>query len=319
MKKLSVILSCLLVVALLAGCVQTPPADNGDTQSSATQSTTAAQTGPTTIPVAELLSMDEVKAIALKTAGVKEKEIKGLEIDLDYDAKAKRWDYEIDFYVGNVEYELEIDAKSGAVIYYRNDHTDVPTKGTISTTSKTAAPINTTSGAPTTRPTVKKTTAAANKKELISADKAKNIALEKAKTTKDKVSRYRYELDFDDDSKRWEYEIDFYVGKVEYDVTINATDGKVLKFEKETEDDKHKATATTKPKFVDEELVRDYAVLCAGVSEEKIKDYEVELDYNEKSKLWEYEVTFKVGRLEYEITIDAVSGNQISFHKELDD
>lgn len=331
MKKLSVLFTALLVVALLVGCVQTPPVDNTPVPNDGTaqSTTTTTQSGPTTVPVSELLTINEAKDIALKTVGIDEKDAKGLEIDLDYETKEKRWDYEIDFYVDNVEYNIEIDAADGKVIHFKKDHDDAPTVQKVPTTkkptasaTKTEAPTTTTTTQTTEAPTTSETaapTTSATKADRISPKEAKSIALNKAETTEDKVSHYRYEVDYDDDQKRWEYEIDFYVGKVEYDVEIDAVSGKILKFEKETEDDKHKATATTKPTFVDKELVRDYAVLCAGVSEDKIKDYEVELDYNEKTKVWEYEVTFKVGRLEYDIVIDAVSGNTISFHKELDD
>lgn len=320
MKKFAIVISTLLVVALFVGCGQTPVVDDPSASTTSTTTTTGAETGATTIPVAELLAINEAKDIALKTVGVVEKEAKDLEIDLDYEIKEQRWDYEVDFYVDNVEYNIEIDAKSGNVIHFKKDHIDTPTVATVSVTKKTIqttkAPTTTETEAPTTKKTE---TSTSSKDDRISAKEAKSIALKKAGTTEDKVSHYRYELDYDDDFKRWEYEIDFYVGKVEYDVEIDAVTGKILKFEKETEEDKHQATATTKPNFIEEDLVWDYSVLCAGVSEDKIQDYEVDLEYNEKSKLWEYEVTFKVGRLEYEIVIDAVSGNQISFHKELDD
>ena len=311
MKKFTIVLSILMVVAVLAGCNPTPAADNEPVTTTSTTTTTVAPTGPTTIPVADLLTVKEAKEIALQTAGVKEKEISALEIDLDYETKEARWDYEVDFYVGKVEYNIEIDAKTGSVIYYRNDHKDVSTKGTISTTSGTAT---VTTNAPLT------TTAVPSEKDkLISQDEAKSIALKKAGATEDTVSNYRCEVDYDDKEKRWEYEIDFYVGKVEYDVEMDAVSGKILKFEKETEEIKHQATATTKPTFIDDELLWDYSVLVAGVAEEKIQDYKVELDYNEDAKRWEFEITFKVGRLEYEIIADAVSGDTISFNKELDD
>ena len=154
------------------------------------------------------ISKAEAKSIALNKAGVSAEEISRYEVELDYDDDARRWEYEIGFYVGTTEYDLEIDAETGKVVAFEKD---------VEKTKKTT-----------------KTTAATAGAKLSKAQ-AKEIALEKAGVSADAISRYEIELDYDDDTKRWEYDLSFRVGKVEYDVVIDANTGKVLEFEKDTD------------------------------------------------------------------------------------
>lgn len=56
----------------------------------------------------------KAKAAALKDAGVSEGETTGLRVERDYDDG--RLEYNVEFRVGNKEYEYEIDAKSGKIL-----------------------------------------------------------------------------------------------------------------------------------------------------------------------------------------------------------
>lgn len=60
-----------------------------------------------------LISKSEAKSIALKRAGVSSSNIKNYRIELDSDDGVKV--YEVSFRVGNVEYDVEINAKTGKV------------------------------------------------------------------------------------------------------------------------------------------------------------------------------------------------------------
>lgn len=71
-----------------------------------------------------LISRDEAKRLALERASVTESAISDYEIELDYDDDARRWEYEISFNVGRTEYECEIDAANGSVIYLKTDIDD---------------------------------------------------------------------------------------------------------------------------------------------------------------------------------------------------
>ena len=55
----------------------------------------------------------------------KQSGMKMTDIDLDYNAKAKRWDYELEGRAGNYEYELELNAKTGKQISFEKDYEPV--------------------------------------------------------------------------------------------------------------------------------------------------------------------------------------------------
>lgn len=317
MKKIALILSVLMVLTLLVGCVESNVPETGYDaagQSEVTQDVVSnageEDTGATNKTDAadsreDIISESDAKSIALTKADVKADDVSRLEIDLDYDNDQKRWEYEVDFYVEKVEYEVDIDATNGKVLLFKKDDNTVSkaTKATEKSAAKTKATTASDSN---------------SSSDLISKSRAKEIALDKANVKASEISRYRIKTDYDDDRNRWEYEIDFYVGNVEYDVTIDAVKGTVVEFERD-EDEEKKATATTEPTFVSKDDVKSIALLCAGVKESKVSDYEAELDYDDDSQRWEYEVTFSVGRIEYDVLVDAETGELIHWEKEIDD
>ncbi|MCD8119776.1 MAG: PepSY domain-containing protein, partial [Lachnospiraceae bacterium] len=67
-----------------------------------------------------LITVDEAKSIAAAHAGYSVSEVTFKKAKLDTDDGLTV--YEIEFYVGNVEYEYEINASTGAVIEYEMDH-----------------------------------------------------------------------------------------------------------------------------------------------------------------------------------------------------
>ena len=82
-------------------------------QSSApTQAATQPQTAAPTQAASSVISVDKAKQIALSHAGVSGASFKKVKLDTDDGVRV----YEIEFKVGNVEYEYDIDASSGAII-----------------------------------------------------------------------------------------------------------------------------------------------------------------------------------------------------------
>ena len=69
-----------------------------------------------------LIGEEKAKQIALANAGITEGQIKGLRIRREYDDGVVK--YEIDFFVDNVEYEYEINAKTGTIIKVEKDLED---------------------------------------------------------------------------------------------------------------------------------------------------------------------------------------------------
>ena len=65
------------------------------------------------------ITRDQAKAIAVEHAGLKLADVSFLRVSLDYDDG--RQIYEVDFHSGNVEYEYEIDAATGAVLSFETD------------------------------------------------------------------------------------------------------------------------------------------------------------------------------------------------------
>lgn len=68
------------------------------------------------------ITEEEALAIALKDAGVEEKDISLLEINKEFDDGVEK--YDIDFHVGNTEYNYDIDLKSGEILEKESDVDD---------------------------------------------------------------------------------------------------------------------------------------------------------------------------------------------------
>lgn len=144
------------------------------------------------------ISEDEAKEIALEHAALAGEDVDFVKVKLDEDDG--RVEYELEFYYENKEYDYELDAVSGEVLSY--DH-EIESKKSDAVASANA----------------------------IGEDKAKEIALERAGLSADEVSGIHAEYDVDDGVA--EYEVQFYVGRTEYDVTINAETGDIISYEEE--------------------------------------------------------------------------------------
>jgi len=71
---------------------------------------------------AELISAEKAKSLALEHAGLKSSEIVFEKTELDEDDGI--WEYDVEFRKGNIEYEYEIDAKSGKILKAEKDFDD---------------------------------------------------------------------------------------------------------------------------------------------------------------------------------------------------
>lgn len=152
------------------------------------------------------LSLDQVKDIALKHAKVSKANARFDSQDLETDDGVPY--YELEFEVGENEYDYEIDAMSGKILKFEHDLEEVK-----------KAPV------------AKKETPKA--KEL-SKDQAINIALKHAGVSRSTVSFDDVELDTDDGRKIWE--ISFDAGNWEFEYDIDAKTGQILDSEKEHDD-----------------------------------------------------------------------------------
>lgn len=179
--------------------------DTTPTANSAPASVPSAQEGQSVAVDSSRITRDEAKNIALTVAGVTEEDISRLKIELDYDDDTHRWEYEIEFYVGNREYDIDVDAVSGEILHNTTDPEPVQSSATTAD-------------------------------GFISRDEAKRLALQRADVTADQISDFELDLDYDDDARRWEYEISFNVGRTEYECEIHAQNGTIIYLEKDIDD-----------------------------------------------------------------------------------
>ena len=163
------------------------------------------------------IGVEKAKEIAMSHAGVSAGSVSFVKAKLDYEDGVKV--YDIEFYSGNVEYDYEINAVTGAIVSFDQDIENyaIPTQ--------TAEPTQAATQPQTEAPTQ----AAASG---ISADRARQIALSHAGVGSANFTKV--ELDTDDGVRV--YDIEFKVGNVEYDYDIDATSGAILSSSSEIDD-----------------------------------------------------------------------------------
>ncbi len=93
---------------------------------SVTEAVTKANKKPeqvkTTSEAVKKISREEAKKIALTHAGLKEADVRGLEIELDFERGA--YEYEVNFESGKYDYDYTIDAVSGKIKFSEKDLDD---------------------------------------------------------------------------------------------------------------------------------------------------------------------------------------------------
>ena len=245
-------------------------------------------------------SEEAALAIALEHAGVTLDQLSWYEICLDFDDGI--WVYEVEFAVGNTEYEYEINAITGEIIKFETELDDDP------------------EGAPgTPRPTQQPGS------EFLSEDEVRAIVFNHAGVNANDVREFEIELD--DEHGIWVYEVEFKAGNIEYDYVVNAVTGEIIKSETEVDDDPTAAPGTPRPtaqptqqpgsEFLSEDEIRAIVFNHAGVNANDVREFEIELD--DEDGIWVYEVDFKAGSIEYDYVVNAVTGAIIRVETEIDD
>lgn len=183
--------------------------------------TTAAQSNNTVGDI----GIEKAKEIAMSHAGVSVGSVSFVKAKIDTEDGVKV--YDIEFYSGNVEYDYEINAATGAIVSFDQDIENyaIPTQPAAPTQPQSAAPTQSATQPQTAAPTQ----AAAS---VISVDKAKQIALSHAGVSG--ASFKKVKLDTDDGVRV--YEIEFKVGNVEYDYDIDASSGAIISSSSEIDD-----------------------------------------------------------------------------------
>ena len=291
MKKPFTILLALILVLSLVGC-NAAPADNaasnnqngvlqGDSQKNNpdTQNNVSADTGKTQSSDTQSgdsgdISRDEAIHIALNHAKVNQDDAKNVTAEKDLDDQPVH--YDVDFHAGGYEYDYEIAAATGKILKSQKEKEDDAKQSSSSSTTAS-----------------------------VTRETAKKAALKHAKVA-EKDAKY-LKVERDDDGY---FEVSFDAGGYEYDYKISAKTGKILKWEKEKDDD----VQTAAPSTISKTEAKNVALKHAGVSAANARDLEVELDDDGY-----YEVTFENSGYEYEYKISAKTGKIILSEKERND
>lgn len=139
------------------------------------------------------IGLDGAKSAALAQTGLSEDQV--VWTDLEQDWEHGRFEYELEFWAGQVEYDYDIDGTTGGILKERwEDHSAA---GTASDAGPAAA-----------------------KTAVLS-----HLGIDENQTAAMKVDR---ELE----NGLVEYEIDFWVGQTEYEYTVTG-DGRIVEFERE--------------------------------------------------------------------------------------
>ena len=156
---------------------------------------------------AKKITADEAKRIALAHAKLAEKDVTFVKVELELEDN-NRYEYDVDFYSRNVEYDYEIDAVSGAILSADRDIENYVI------------------------PTQPSTAAANSQTSEISVERAKQIALSHAGVGSAKFKKAK--LDYENGVKV--YDIEFKVGNLEYEYDINVSNGAIISNSVEVDD-----------------------------------------------------------------------------------
>ena len=249
------------------------------------------------------IGVEKAKSIALKDAGVSNVTFVKAKLDTEDGVKV----YDVEFYKGNVEYDYEIDAKTGKILEKDTDieNYTIPTKQTKNNNAK-----NTTNNA------------------YIGVEKAKAIALKDAGVSN--VTFVKAKLDTEDGVKV--YDVEFYKGNVEYDYEIDAKTGKILEKDTDIENytiptkqttkqaanknnTKNNVKNTTNNAYIGVEKAKAIALKDAGLGSATFT--KAKLDTDDGIKI--YDIEFRSGNMEYDYEIDAKTGTILEKDAEIDD
>ena len=270
------------------------------------------------------IGKDKAYELALEDAGVKKKDAKLIETDLDFDDGYMV--YEIEFQSGYITYEYEIKASDGTILSKeKEDKTPKEESSSSSSTESNQSTTNSNQSAASSNASTNNNQSSTSS-GLITDQQALNSALTYLGIGANSISYTTIEYDGEDK----EYEIEFYVGSTEYNVDVSAVDGQVIKVDYEVEDDYEYDSSSQssntpsssgssqpapapapQPSTISYDQAGSIAIGHAGVG--NVYDYSIELDDGV------YEIEFKSGNYEYSYEIDAASGAILEAEKEYDD
>ena len=236
----------------------------------------------------EIITSKEAEAIMLE-------QVKGGKlVSIEYDNQLNTYKYDGSLILGNYEYEIDVDAKTGEVIKNKKELIDKD-DSVVSTIEPETATSET-------------TTSQNTKVTYITEAKAKEIM-------KTKVGNATL-VSFVFDKAENEYEADYRSGNIDYDITVDAITGKVKEFTKDTENDNTAPTTkpeTTKPSttYISEAKAKE--IMKTKVGNATLVSFILDKVENE------YEADYRSGNIDYDITVDAITGKIKEFSKDVEE
>lgn len=277
--------TALMLAAALAGCGNTPAADQ-----------------------AAKISMEQAQTAALDAASIAAADANFSATTLDDVAGITC--YKVDFSAGGYDYAYSINAESGEVLeasYHEQAGAAALQDGSTGTTTTQPSTTKPNVGAVTTAPAQTNTPNTGSATGAVDEAKAQEIALAHAGIKAADATITKSKLDYDDG--RQIYEIEWYANGAKYDYEIAVATGEIVNsgYEAKT------VVGTGSSATVSEATAKQTAL--ARVSGATDKDiYEWKLDYDDGRP--EYEGKIIYGGTEYEFTIDAASGNVTEWEAE---
>lgn len=250
---------------------------------------------PTPTSAPGYIGEEAAKSIAFSRAGISASEATQVHVELK--RENGRMVYDVDFKARGYEYDVDIDAITGAVLEFDMDADDDAPRPT-NAPRPTSAPSN-----PTPQPT--------GAPSYIGEEAAKRIAFNRAGISASEARSVKVELERD--NGRMIYDVEFKARNNEYDVKVDAYSGSVIAYECESDDDSNQQP-TNPPSggnLISEARAKAIAFQKAGVSESQVSALEIEL--GEDDGVMVYEIEFRANGREYTVEINAASGTIIDF------
>lgn len=297
-----------------------------------------------TSPLSGTITLEDAREIALSDAGLTREQATFTEAEQDREDGISV--YEFKFYAGNVAYDYEINAQTGAVysksmVTYMGSGSGAATSTTppvnSSTPQQSSSPVQSAPPAQASRPPAASTAPQpssgltpptnpitppsppisqpqqSGSQSRIPLDEAKSAALTDAGASASDVQYTKAELDREDGL--WVYEIKFYTATHKYEYEINAATGAVYSKSVEAfsnsgghHDDPHHSASGT---LIGSDQARSACLNHAGCTTDQVTFTKVELD--SEDGLTVYEVEFRRDGIKYEYTVDAITGDILEY------
>jgi len=246
------------------------------------------------------IGQDAAKEAALKKVGLTEAQVTDLNIEKDIE-EGDETDpsddiavYKISFVKDDTKHEFTVSSIDASVLEYEVEKIESATESEKATESETAS-----------TETEKESESAAKKSTDIGVNAATAAALKKAGCSESQVSALSAKRDTQ--NGKTVYKVEFKKGNTEYEITVDAATGNILKTETEVESEQ-------KPADIGISAAKEAALKEAKCSADSVSQMTAQ-SYSVDGKA-AYLVSFVSGNEKYTVVISASDGTKISIKSE---